>query len=410
MRTCGLIGSLNLLRYIPSDRGHSGEIGRSLTFNQLDMEKSFANGAEIMNDTEKLIRHVWSRIDHTTLPTSFPRISFHDAMKFYGTDKPDMRFSIRNVKIDHMLPAAFVSKISPLKDPIVEAAILKTSENPANTKKLVRAALSEFLDSPVAASFHDNAHGGPAVMFYDSSRPLCGLSALEFEAVQEIESLLSPRDGDVLVFQARPRASVLENSTPLGNLRAALQEFALKRDLIIPEKRWAPLWVVDFPLFTPTTSSSPGQGGAAGLSSTHHPFTSPKTAADVDYLRKDPTKVIADHYDLVINGAELGGGSRRIHDPNLQSYILKDVLKMSNEKLAHFAHLIEVLESGCPPHAGIALGMDRLVAMLLGRDSIRDVIAFPKTGKGEDPLMKSPGVLDEETLERYHLQLRNNGE
>lgn len=375
----------------------------------MDIEKAFADAAEIMHDTEKVIRLVWLRILQTTLPSQFPKISFQDAMEGYGSDKPDLRFSIRNVQIEHKLPADFISRVSRVVDPVVEVMILKTSKNPAKNKRLVREALEDFLNSPEASKFHKNPHGDLAVILYDSSKPLSGLSALGFEGAKEIKTHLSPSDGDYLILQARTKTPVFEGSTPLGNLRGAIQSFALKRDLIVPEKPWAPLWVVDFPLFTPTSASSPGQGGMAGLSSTHHPFTSPKTPTDVDLLRTDPTKVIADHYDLVINGVELGGGSRRIHDPNLQTYVLKDVLKMGAEKLAHFDHLIEVLGSGCPPHAGIALGMDRLVAMVLGRDSVRDVIAFPKTGKGEDPLMRSPGKLDDETLNRYHLQIQDEG-
>ena len=362
-----------------------------------------------MNDTERVIQRVWAEMQNTALQEHFPRISFQDAIERYGTDKPDLRFSIRNIKIEHKLPANFISRVSKVADPFVEVMILKTSKNLASNKNLVRKALEDFLSSPEAATFHKNPHSNLAFIPYDSSRPLCGLSALGSEGAEEIKTQLSPSDGDYLIFQARPKTPVLEGSTALGSFRSAIQSFALKQGLIIPEKPWAPLWVVDFPLFTPTSASSPGQGGMAGLSSTHHPFTSPKTPADVDLLRTDPTKTIADHYDLVINGVELGGGSRRIHDPNLQTYVLKNVLKMSVEKLAHFDHLIEVLASGCPPHAGIALGMDRLVAMVLERDSVRDVIAFPKTGKGEDPLMRSPGKLDEETLNRYHLKIRDEG-
>ena len=374
------------------------------------MEKAFADGNEIMNDTEKVIRKIWDKTLGAFLCEGFPRISFQDAMEWYGSDKPDLRFSTRNVQVEQKLPADFISKVAPsLTDPIVEVMKLKTSDKPANSKEYVRAALMDFLDSPEATKFHTNPHGGPSVILYDSSKPLSGFSALGFEGAKEIEDLLSPRDGDYLIFQARPKIPILDSSTPLGDFRAALQRFALKRDLIVPDKPWAPLWVVDFPLFTPTSASSPGQGGTAGLSSTHHPFTAPKTPIDVDLLRTDPNKVIADHYDLVINGVELGGGSRRIHDPDLQTYVLKSVLKMSNEKLAHFDHLIEVLSSGCPPHAGIALGMDRLVAMVLGHESVRDVIAFPKTGKGEDPMMGSPGKLDEETLKLYHLEIRDEG-
>ena len=325
-------------------------------------------------------------------------------MQRYGSDKPDLRFSIPNVRIDHKLPPRFISELTPLTAPLVEAMILKTSSYDKSSK--VKPALLEFLNSPQATTFHDNPHGGPAILPYGGTKEnLWGLSALGPEAAKEINTLLSPSDGDVLVIQARPPNFLGDGATPLGNLRNALQKYLLSKDLLVPEQTWAPLWVVDFPLFTPTSASSPGQGGRAGLSSTHHPFTSPKTAVDVDQLRIDPTKVIADHYDLVINGVELGGGSRRIHDADLQTYVLKDVLRLGSDKLAHFDHLIDVLGSACPPHAGIALGMDRLVAMLTGCESVRDVIAFPKSGKGDDPLMKSPAEIDAGTLRTYHLKI-----
>ena len=357
-----------------------------------------------MRDTEAVIQSIWKELLYIELPSVFPRMTFHEAIEGYGSDKPDLRFSDRHIRIDHKTPADFISKISPLTQPLVEVMVLRSSKCMPPSTKEVRAALVEFLDSPEALEFHRNPHGGPAVIVFDSSKALSGLSPLGFEAAEEIETLLSPNDGDILTFQARPDAPFVEGATSLGRFRSALQGFALRKGLIIPEKTWAPLWVIDFPLFTPTSEESPGQGGKAGLSSTHHPFTSPKTATDVDLLRTDPSKAIADHYDLVINGVELGGGSRRIHDPALQTYVLKDVLKMNVEKIANFDHLIDMLASGCPPHAGIALGMDRLVAMVVGRDSVRDVIAFPKTGKGDDLTMGSPGKLDDGTLKTYHLQ------
>ena len=168
------------------------------------------------------------------------------------------------------------------------------------------------------------------------------------------------------------------------------------------------LWIIDFPLFSPSNFASPGegQGGSAGLMSTHHPFTAPKTASDAELLFTDPISCTADHYDLVLNGVELGGGSRRIHDPALQEHVLRDVLRVGDERMADFAHLLDVLGSGCPPHAGVALGFDRLCAVMLGKESIRDVIAFPKSGRGEDLLVKSPTRMTEGQLETYHLKMR----
>jgi len=126
----------------------------------------------------------------------------------------------------------------------------------------------------------------------------------------------------------------------------------------------------------------------------------------VDLLLSDPSAVTAEHYDIVVNGVELGGGSRRIHDAKVQEYVLRDVLKMSDERLQDFKHLINVLNAGCPPHAGLALGFDRLIAVMMDKESVRDVIAFPKSGKGEDMLVKAPNAVTKEQLETYHLQLK----
>ena len=143
------------------------------------------------------------------------------------------------------------------------------------------------------------------------------------------------------------------------------------------------------------------------MSSTHHPFTAPKTPADVDLLFTAPEKALAAHYDIVVNGVELGGGSRRIHNGEIQEFVFRDVLKMSSERVEDFRHLLDVLRSGCPPHAGIALGWDRLMAVMLGTESVREVIAFPKSGKGEDMLVKSPTQMTQSQLHTYHLQLKD---
>jgi len=164
--------------------------------------------------------------------------------------------------------------------------------------------------------------------------------------------------------------------------------------------------VTDFPLFSPDLheAADPGQGGVAGIRSTHHPFTAPQVE-DLKYLANEPLKVKGQHYDLVVNGVELGGGSVRIHDADLQHHILKEILKLPDRRVKEFDHLLEALASGCPPHAGIALGLDRMIALLAGTNSIRDVIAFPKTASGADVLVASPSTVDERVLKEYHLSV-----
>jgi aspartyl-tRNA synthetase len=186
-------------------------------------------------------------------------------------------------------------------------------------------------------------------------------------------------------------------------LRLALINKAVEMGIMEQPKGFEFVWITDFPLFSPVDESEPGQSGTAGLASTHHPFTAPHED-DIALLATEPHKVRAEHYDIVVNGIELGGGSRRIHDADLQRYILEEVIKVHPDKRHQFDHLLEVLASGCPPHAGIALGFDRLVAVMMGTDSVKDVIAFPKNSKGVDPLVKSPSLASDDALAMYRLQ------
>ncbi|KAL2870262.1 aspartate--tRNA ligase MSD1 [Aspergillus lucknowensis] len=376
---------------------------RQPEFTQLDLEMSFATSEDVMRVIEDLVRRLWSDLMDTEIPSGpFRRLSYHDAMKRYGSDKPDTRYGMEIQRIEHLLPVDLVNKITPLTNPIVEVFKVEGNDNnPAETSEFI----TRFLDSPDGAPFNSNPEGGPGIFIYDVKKPLRGLQPFGFQAAEYVEDLLEPDHGDLLVIQARNPAPFTGGSTPIGDLRRALHSAAVKTGFKPAPTGFQFLWVVDFPLFSPSSESEPGQGGAAGISSTHHPFTAPKTAADVDMLLTDPAQVVADHYDLVVNGVELGGGSRRIHNATVQEFILRDVLKMPEERLADFSHLLEALRAGCPPHAGIALGLDRLVALMLGKDSVRDVIAFPKFGKlGEDPMVKAPSSVSMETLETYHLR------
>jgi aspartyl-tRNA synthetase len=378
---------------------------RQPEFTQLDLEMSFATGNDVMRTVEGVIRRLWSTLMKDPAPEGpFRRVSYQEVMAKYGSDKPDTRYGMEIMRLDHLLPVDLVMKISPLTEPIVEAFKLENINNdPAETLKFI----TEFLDSPAGAPFNHNPDGGPGVFVFNGKQPLSGLQPFGFEAAEQVEELLDPDHGDLIILQARPRAPFAGGSTPIGDLRRALHSHAVSTGFTDAPTGFDFMWVVDFPLFSPSSESEPGQGGAAGFSSTHHPFTAPKTAADVELLLTDPTKAVADHYDLVVNGVELGGGSRRIHDAAVQEFIFRDILKMPAERLADFSHLLDALRAGCPPHAGLALGFDRLVAVMLGKESVRDVIAFPKTGKGgDDAMVRAPSPMTEASLETYHLQLR----
>ncbi|CAD6580755.1 MAG: hypothetical protein ASARMPRED_000314 [Alectoria sarmentosa] len=368
---------------------------RQPEFTQLDIEKAFAKADDVIETVEELLCTVWKYHLEVELPKPFPRMTYKKAMSCYGSDKPDLRIPILPFsRIDYLLPADLVDKITSLVKPIVEVMIVP-AEVPTEA---IRRFIDGFLDSPDSKRFHENPSGGPGIFIYDSSKPLQGLSAFGFEAVEEIERRFDLKDGYIVIIQARENAPLSGGSTPLGEMRNAIHK-ALASLLYLQPLRWKdfkPVWITDFPLFSPSNSSEPGQGGNAGLASTHHPFTSPKSAEDVDLLLTNPSRVIGDHYDLVINGEEIGGGSRRIHQAEMQEFIMRDILKMDDEHIVEFSHLLEAL---------------RLVAMIHAsktkkKTTLRDVIAFPKSGKGDDLMVKSPGPMTEDVLETYHLKLR----
>ncbi|TIA23532.1 hypothetical protein D6C80_00669 [Aureobasidium pullulans] len=376
---------------------------RQPEFTQVDLEMSFATGQDVMSTVESVIKTLWQKLLGISYDGQFPHLSYGDAMSTYGSDKPDVRLESKISRVEYMLPVDLVRKIGPLNDPIVEVLKIPISEDAKETRGFV----TRFMDSPEAKPFNENPEGQPGIFIFDPRKPLSGLSVFGFEAAETIEETLDLEEGDLVVLQARKNASHAGGSTPLGNLRLALHKFAVQHGYMPAPQGFEFLWITDFPLFSPSVANEPGQGGAAGFSSTHHPFTAPKTAEDVDLLLTDPAAVKAEHYDLVVNGVELGGGSRRIHSAAMQQFVLREVLKMSEERLKDFDHLIEVLRAGCPPHAGMALGFDRLIAVMLGKESVRDVIAFPKSGRGEDLLVKSPTRMTEEQLKTYHLKIRD---
>lgn len=297
--------------------------------------------------------------------------------------------------------------ITDLEDPIVEACVFRFDEPPTKFIKPTWDTLPK--------SISKNPDGQPVPMIVDSSKPVRGLTPLGHESAQKL--LENPDDfpnlgpleeGDLLVFQARPNKPFAGGSTALGNLRNHIYRQAVENGLLAFDPSFKFLWVTGFPLFTPTEAdaSDPGQGGTAGFSATHHPFTAPLTPADLDLLETDPLAAKADHYDLVVNGVELGGGSRRIHVADVQEYVFRKVLQMPRSGVEHFSHLLEALRAGCPPHAGFAFGWDRLVATLSYTESVRDVIAFPKSKKGDEPVARSPSKVDDHEWEVYHLQYK----
>ncbi|KAI1484780.1 tRNA synthetases class II-domain-containing protein [Biscogniauxia mediterranea] len=344
---------------------------------------------------------------YQNLKQTFPRMSYKYVMTSFGTDKPDLRIAAPYVSnifpVDSILSQDFVKMITSLENPTVEACKFRLKGSASDNGTFIREFFDELAKTPQKLS----PDSSPGVFVFDSSKPLQGLSALGHEAAEQLASMESeywPRceDGDVIVMVARKNGPFQGGSTELGRIRKMVYDKAVARGIIPKDDKFRFLWVVDFPLFTPT-GDEPGQGGAAGFSSTHHPFTAPASKKDLNLLATDPLQAKADHYDLVVNGVEIGGGSRRIHVAEVQEYIMRDILKMTDDGMAQFAHLIEALRAGCPPHAGFAFGFDRLVSVLCDVPSVRDVIAFPKNNKGADLLVGSPGPITEAQRKTYHL-------
>ncbi|TGZ76261.1 hypothetical protein EX30DRAFT_345031 [Ascodesmis nigricans] len=362
---------------------------RQPEFTQLDLEMQWAKPEDVQNVIEAVIRALWNDILGYSVPASpFKRLSYARAMSNYGSDKPDVRFDkIHRITYrgGEETIQGFVLRTNPDAAPFVIDSIHTDLAN-------------KFSSSIEFKSYVANETTANGV-------PEHGLSATD---IDDINESLGVEPNAIVVLWKMPRVYPFAGgSTPIGDLRRFLIEEGLARGVITPYQEFAFTWITDFPLFTPTTKASQaageGQHSESGFSATHHPFTAPMEE-DFAFLDTDPLKVRAQHYDIVVNGVELGGGSRRIHDPELQRYILEDIIKVPAARMKTFEHLLHVLGSGCPPHAGIALGFDRLVALLVGSNSVRDVIAFPKNTAGKDMCVSSPSSVESEQLDVLGIQ------
>lgn len=361
---------------------------RQPEFTQLDMEMSFCDEADIQTLNEALIRDLFENLLDVSLPKPFPRLSYATAMQRYGSDKPDLRISWQLVDIADLVQAIEFKVFSaPAQDPQGRVTALRIPKG----ADLSRKAIEDY--TQYVAIF--GAKGLAYIKVTDRQAGEAGLQSpiLKFIPAAIVEAILQrvgAQTGDIIFFGAGKAKRVSES---LGALRVkCAHDFNCVKD------EWSPLWVVDFPLFEFDEQEKRWQA-------LHHPFTAPKVD-DVAQLQANPAACLSRAYDMVLNGCEIGGGSIRIHDTHLQSAVF-DLLNMSEqEQKEKFGFLLEALKLGCPPHGGMAFGLDRLVMLMTGAKSIRDVIAFPKTQTASCPLTRAPSPVSERQLRELSIQMR----
>jgi len=362
---------------------------RQLEFTQIDLEMSFIDREDIYRIVEGLLQRVWKAALGMDIPIPFKRLSFREALDRYGIDKPDTRFGMELADFTEEFRGSAFKVFS---GAVASGGVVKA----INAKGLAGVTQGQMETmTETAKSFgarglaYIKVEGGewksPIVKFFGEAEK----SALTKK--------LSIEEGDLILFAADQWLTACEI---LGKIRLYGAEVLKSQGrLNIPADRFDFLWVVDFPLLSFDKEQNRWY-------SSHHPFTAP-VAEDVPLLTTDPRKVRGQHYDIVVNGWELGGGSIRIHQPNVQKKIFEDILQIPPEMVqARFGYMLEAFRFGAPPHGGIALGFDRLIAILCGTPSIRDVIAFPKTAKGADLMTDSPAPVEPKQLRELYLELK----
>ncbi|MGE0313142.1 MAG: aspartate--tRNA ligase [Lautropia sp.] len=367
---------------------------RQPEFTQIDCETSFLAEEEIRAIFEELVRVVFRECLSVTLPATFPTMSFAEAMRLYGSDKPDLRVRLQFTELTDAM----------------KSVDFKVFSGPANMENGRVVALRVPQGASMSRSEIDGytqfvgIYGAKGLAWIKVNEVAKGRDGLQSPIVKNlhdaaIDAILTrsgARDGDLILFGA-DRAKVVNDALGALRVKIGLSDFGREHGLV--DEGWRPLWVVDFPMFDYDEE-------AERWTACHHPFTAPKDGHE-DFLTTDPGKCLAKAYDLVLNGWEIGGGSVRIHREDVQSKVFRALKIDAEEAQAKFGFLLDALQYGAPPHGGIAFGLDRIVTMMAGADSIRDVIAFPKTQRAQDLLTQAPSAVDEKQLRELHIRLRH---
>ena len=361
---------------------------RQPEFTQLDIETSFLDEESLMGIMEDMMRSAFKAVLNVELPKPFPRMTYAEAMHRYASDKPDLRIPLELVEVSDLLKTVEFKVFSgPANSPTGRVAALRLP----NGGELSRKEIDDY--TAFVAQF--GAKGLAYIKVNDVAKGREGLQSpiLKFltdEAIAEILRATSAQTGDLIFFGA-DSAKVVNDA--LGALR-----IKLGHDRKLLQGEWRPLWVVDFPMFEYDAE-------AKRFVALHHPFTAPKIK-DAETLDLDPANALSRAYDMVLNGSEIGGGSIRIHREDIQQKVFSLLGIDAAAQREKFGFLLDALKFGAPPHGGIAFGLDRISAIMTGAESIRDVIAFPKTQKASCLLTNAPSVVDEAQLRDLHIKLR----